>query len=265
MQRGKLYLLIYGIILKKTLFFIQNDLSINDADSQQEKTNIENEENQSVIVEDEKNDIPLEYVIPTYDKFNGFAVGWSINQPVYSGQRFELEKYKPIFGIMIASPISFSFSRFTIGFGLGVESGNEKSSLFGTVNMRLFGKFSLIGGIGSINDDGVHFGAESQGGKLKPYRVHLLAGQEAKFGGWILNPFPPPETAVIELVGPDDWKSQVVEVELEPREQKEIRISISLPDGSCCRRQPIGLDLTVGGRPFGQVAEALVSVGVPKF
>ena len=144
---------------KDTTITNLEESSINDADNQQEKTNIENEENQTVIADDEKNDIPLEYVIPTYDKFSGFAVGWSINQPVYSGQRFELEKYKPIFGIMIASPLSFSFSRFTIGFGLGLESGNEKSSIFGTVNMRLFGKFSLIGGVGSINDDGVHFGA----------------------------------------------------------------------------------------------------------
>ena len=67
------------------------------------------------------------------------------------------------------------------------------------------------------------------------------------------------------MIGPDDWKSQVSEIELKAREQKEIRISIMPPNDTCCRRQPIGLDLTVGGRPFGQVAEALVSIGVPKF
>ena len=116
-----------------------------------------------------------------------------------------------------------------------------------------------------LGDDDVHFGAESQGGKLRPYRLHLPDGGEAKFKGWILNPFSIDQKAVIKLVGPDDWKSQVVEIELKSREQKEIRISISPPSGICCRRQPIGLDLTVGGRPFGQVAEALVSIGVPKF
>ena len=133
-----------------------------------------------------------------------------------------------------------------------IEKG---ANAFDEVHLRLM----LLG------DDDVHFGAESQGGKLKPYRLHILDGEEAQFEGWILNPFSIPQKAVIKLVGPDDWKSQVVEVELKPREQKEIRISISPPDGSCCRRQPIGLDLTVGGRPFGQVAEALVSIGVPKF
>ena len=124
---------------------------------EEEKIHINKEEN-SLKEKDETKKIPLEYVIPTFDKLGGFTVGWSINQPFFSGERFELEKYQPIFGIMIASPMTISFSRFTIGFGLGIESGNEQSTIFGTVNMKLFGKFSLMGGIGSINDAGVHFG-----------------------------------------------------------------------------------------------------------
>ena len=61
---------------------------------EEEKSNANNEEI-SLDQQDEKDNIPLEYVIPAYDKFSGFTVGWSINQPVYSGQRFELEIYKP--------------------------------------------------------------------------------------------------------------------------------------------------------------------------
>ncbi|SVC89433.1 uncharacterized protein METZ01_LOCUS342287, partial [marine metagenome] len=80
--------------------------SILDADIEQKKVNNKKEENISDLEKDEKNDIPLEYIIPTYDKLSGFTVGWSINQPVYAGHRFELEKYKPIFGIMISSPIT---------------------------------------------------------------------------------------------------------------------------------------------------------------
>ena len=53
---------------KDTTITNMEESSNNDADNQQEKTNIENEENQSVVTNDEKNDIPLEYVIPTYDK-----------------------------------------------------------------------------------------------------------------------------------------------------------------------------------------------------
>ena len=141
---------------KDTTITDVKESSVVDSDIKQTKDN--KNEKASDFEKDDKKDIPIEYVIPTYDKFSGYTVGWSINQPVYSGQRFELEKYKPIFGIMVSSPITYTFSRFTIGFGFGIESGNEKSSIYGTVNMKLFGKFSLIGGIGSMNDDGVHFG-----------------------------------------------------------------------------------------------------------
>ena len=52
---------------------------------------------------------------------------------------------------------------------------------------------------------------------------------------------------------------------LGPREQKEIRLVLHVPEDTQCRRQPVALNLTVGGRPFGQVTEALVTVGMPKW
>ena len=116
-----------------------------------------------------------------------------------------------------------------------------------------------------LEDDGVHFGAESQGGKLAPYRAHEPAGGPIAFEGWILNPYPTDQMARIQLVGPTGWQSEAVTVHLGPRERKDIRtILIPLP-GTRCRRQPVGLDLTVGNRSFGQVAEALVTVGLPKW
>ncbi len=116
-----------------------------------------------------------------------------------------------------------------------------------------------------LGDSDVHFGAESQGGKLTPYRLHLPTGGTAEFQGWILNPFPSAQKATARLVCPDGWESPSIEVELGSREQKEIQISITPPVGTCYRRQPVSLDVTVGGRPFGQVAEALLTVGYPRF
>lgn len=116
-----------------------------------------------------------------------------------------------------------------------------------------------------VDDDGVHFGAESQGGKLKPYRAHAPDGGMIEFDGWVLNPFPTPQTACVTLVAPESWERGTVEVELGPREQKYIRLALTPPVGTKCRRQPVGLDLTVGGHPFGQVAEALVTVGLARF
>ena len=102
---------------------------------------------------------PIVYIIPTFDKFSGFTVGWSINQPINSGERYKLGKYAPVIGLSITSPITISAGRFTIGFGLGVESGNDRAGVYGTTNIKLFGKFSLMAGLGSINGSGLHLGA----------------------------------------------------------------------------------------------------------
>tara|TARA_Y100000815_G_scaffold72929_1_gene61752 strand:- start:2417 stop:3019 length:603 start_codon:yes stop_codon:yes gene_type:complete len=102
---------------------------------------------------------PIVYIIPTFDKFSGFTVGFSFNQPINSGERYKLGEYAPVIGLSITSPITISAGRFTIGFGLGVESGNDRASVYGTTNIKLFGKFSLMAGLGSINGSGLHLGA----------------------------------------------------------------------------------------------------------
>lgn len=117
----------------------------------------------------------------------------------------------------------------------------------------------------SLGIEDVHFGAESQGAKLKPYQVHCPQDGTIELGGWVINPFPTEQKARLQLIGPADWEGDVIELDLSPREQKTIRVSITSPDGTKCRRQPVGLDLTVGNRPFGQVSEALVTIGYPLF
>ena len=117
----------------------------------------------------------------------------------------------------------------------------------------------------ALGDDDVHFGAESQGAKLKPYQVHAPDGGRIDFNGWVLNPFPFAQTATLKLICPDGWQSEPIFVEMDAREQKAIRVSVIPPPEAICRRQPVALDLTVGDRPFGQVTEALVTVGLPVF
>ena len=102
---------------------------------------------------------PIVYTIPTFDKFSGFTVGWSLNQPINSGERYKLGEYAPVIGLSITSPITISAGRFTIGFGLGIESGNDRDCVYATTNIKLFGKFSLMAGLGSINGSGLHLGA----------------------------------------------------------------------------------------------------------
>ena len=126
---------------------------------------------------------PIVYIIPTFDKFSGFTVGWSFNQPINSGERYKLGKYAPVIGLSITSPITISAGRFTIGFGLGVESGNDRAGVYGTTNIKLFGKFSLMAGLGSINGSGLHLGAGFDiFGPNIPFSIRPFIRANGRFG-----------------------------------------------------------------------------------
>ncbi|MEE2659431.1 MAG: MBL fold metallo-hydrolase [Candidatus Latescibacterota bacterium] len=116
-----------------------------------------------------------------------------------------------------------------------------------------------------LGDDENHFGAESQAAKLKPYRLHLPYGGREELEGWVLNPLPRKATARLRLVLPNGWQADEAEIELEAREKKSFELTLEVPAAVKCRRQPIALDLSVDGQPFGQVTEALVTAGVERF
>ena len=123
-----------------------NETATDNADQQDSEPQVASEE-------------PIVYIIPTFDKLSGFTVGWSFNQPINSGEKYKLGEYAPVIGLSITSPITISAGRFMIGFGLGIESGNDRVGIYGTTNIKLFGKFSLMAGLGSINGSGLHLGA----------------------------------------------------------------------------------------------------------
>ena len=132
------------------------------------------------------NEEPIVYTIPTFDKMSGFTVGWSFNQPINSGARYKLEKYEPIIGLSITSPITISAGMFTVGFGLGVEAGNDRFGIYGTTNVKLFGKFSLMAGLGSINDSGLHLGAGFDINVPNlPFSVRPFVRANSPFLGWV--------------------------------------------------------------------------------
>ena len=132
------------------------------------------------------NEEPIVYTIPTFDKMSGFTVGWSFNQPINSGARYKLEKYEPIIGLSITSPITIGARMFTVGFGLGVEAGNDSFGIYGTTNVKLFGKFSLMVGLGSINDSGLHLGAGFDINVPNlPFSVRPFVRANSPFLGWV--------------------------------------------------------------------------------
>jgi glyoxylase-like metal-dependent hydrolase (beta-lactamase superfamily II) len=111
----------------------------------------------------------------------------------------------------------------------------------------------------AVGTDEAHFGIDGGGGWIWPYRQHLREGERATVRVTVRNPFNTPETLRVRLAGPAGWIGSEGTVKAAPRGEVTCELSI-LPAGQC-RRQPIAAELLVGDRTFGQVCEALVTVG----
>ena len=112
-----------------------------------------------------------------------------------------------------------------------------------------------------LADDGTHFDMDSWCGWIWPYRLHLAAPGPAAVRVTVRNPLPREATLALRLVGPEGWEGSAATVTAGARAEVEQVMQIR-PDKPC-QRQPFAMELEVDGRPFGQVAEALVSVGGP--
>jgi len=112
-----------------------------------------------------------------------------------------------------------------------------------------------------LEDDVAHFGADSVAAKIAPYQATVSAGGAAiPLGGWVLNPYNRPATADVRFAGPAGLEAAAVRVALEPRRRVAFTSTLMARAGCRSGRHLLTLDLTVDGRPFGQVAEAWVSV-----
>ena len=117
-----------------------------------------------------------------------------------------------------------------------------------------------------LGDEEMHFGPESQPAKLQPYHLHLPAGETtARLRGWVLNPFNHNATADLRFTTPPaGWQAAPIRLTLAPRAKSAFETTLTVtPEAR--RRQPIALDFTVDERPYGQVAEAWVTVGYDRF
>lgn len=110
-----------------------------------------------------------------------------------------------------------------------------------------------------LGEGEAHFDVDSWGGWIWPYRVHLAKPQAAAVRVTVRNPHPRDAELHVRLVGPDGWEGEQTTLQAGPRAEVACELSIT-PVGDC-RRQPFVAELTVDGQPFGQVAEALMTVG----
>jgi glyoxylase-like metal-dependent hydrolase (beta-lactamase superfamily II) len=118
-----------------------------------------------------------------------------------------------------------------------------------------------------LGEDETHFNLDSWGGWIWPYRTHLPYAENgnitARVCVTVRNPFPRRATLQVNLVGPTGWQGTSALLTAEPRAEVSAELEIT-PIGPC-RRQPFAVELVADGQPFGQVAEALLSVGGEAF
>jgi hypothetical protein len=110
-----------------------------------------------------------------------------------------------------------------------------------------------------IGDNEVHFGLDSWGGWIWPYRIGVREGDTVRVHVTVRNPLPTKAELTVRLVGPKGWLGSSGTIVAPPR--GEIGCDLSIVPTGRCRRQPIAAELLIGERTFGQVAEALVTVG----
>jgi glyoxylase-like metal-dependent hydrolase (beta-lactamase superfamily II) len=114
-----------------------------------------------------------------------------------------------------------------------------------------------------LGDSDTHFNLDSWGGWIWPYRVHLRQPAATTVRVTVRNPFPRRAKLEVRLVGPTGWRGTCATLTAEPR--AEVGCDLQIAPGGLCRRQPFVVELIADGQPFGQVAEALMTVGECEF
>ena len=110
--------------------------------------------------------------------------------------------------------------------------------------------------------DEVDFGAEGFGARIEPYRSTVRLGDGLDLEITIRNPFSRADTARVHFVVPMGWSAAPSEltVRLGAHGEATMLFEIRPNGGAPVPWARIAADLTIGGIPFGQQAEALVNV-----
>jgi glyoxylase-like metal-dependent hydrolase (beta-lactamase superfamily II) len=132
-----------------------------------------------------------------------------------------------------------------------------------------------------LGEEQVHFNVDSRAAWIEPYRVRLDESGPIDLIVHIRNPYPRRTTLTVAPVLPGDWRTEragatadvggattpgeVAVIALGPREEGTAHLRVVPPVDLTCRRLPIAVELIGPDRTFGQVAEALVTIGHERF
>ncbi len=109
----------------------------------------------------------------------------------------------------------------------------------------------------------INLGAEGTAVFIRPYQSWVAPGECAILDVEVWNPLPEAAKMRLELITPEGWQAEPrMHEELCPAgERLLVRFKVT-PTNTPVRRARVGVDVTAGERRLGQMAEALISVGV---
>jgi glyoxylase-like metal-dependent hydrolase (beta-lactamase superfamily II) len=109
--------------------------------------------------------------------------------------------------------------------------------------------------------DEVDLGLEGFAARIEPYRSEVGADADVELQVWVRNPFDRPAATRVALVVPDGWTADPADgrVTLDGHGTATLSFRVHT-QGRPVRRARVAADVTVDDRPFGQHAEALVTV-----
>jgi hypothetical protein len=108
-----------------------------------------------------------------------------------------------------------------------------------------------------LGEEQTHFNLDSWGGWIWPYRVSGKVGWPSTVKVTVRNPLPRPAELSVRLVGPRGWQGGSAVWRAEAR--ADVSGELSITPATACVKQPFAVELTVERRPFGQVAEAVMT------
>lgn len=110
--------------------------------------------------------------------------------------------------------------------------------------------------------DQFDWNCDNIGAEIFPYHLEFSGqNQSQPIKVRIRNPFTETKRARVQMVLPEQWKVTplIRNTRVEPLAETVVEFVITVPRELCVRRQPIAVDVTLDGRPLGQIAEALVT------
>ncbi len=114
-----------------------------------------------------------------------------------------------------------------------------------------------------LSGDDAHFGLDSMAGWIWPHRTHMKHPGTAHLTVRVRNPLNKRAILELRLMDANGWKGEPAAVTAEARQEVECGMDIEI--NGKCRRRTIAVDLSADGIAFGQIAEAMITVGGTHF